>query len=365
MKGMESTEKIQEKSKESKKSWFSDIPIYLIVLLLVLGMVGSYAVSLLLAPAQTPTPINTGDDKIVKIELVYSEDCGFCRKGNTITDLFDFKGIPYKTEEIEAGTPRGRQLIADFGIKSLPTALVNEKELNFYTTEKKAMDESFITKDGKYIVPEVNLDQEKVYAKMYLDKTGCVADTNSGKVAVDFFDDPYSETSIIQTNKINQALADVNDSVELRYRYVEGRSNSLPDDVPFELESMAATYLYCAAEQGKFTELNQAIKGMYCNHIGIEFDATQEEIDTCNLSKHYGIFLSKIDLDGASRRVGLDMNALAACKPIAENSFSEAARNALAFKVTRIPTAIIACTYNVPIEQIKDAACKVDKSACS
>jgi hypothetical protein len=233
------------------------------------------------------------------------------------------------------------------------------------------MDASFVIKDGKYVVPEVNLDQDNVYSKMYLDKAGCDTnsgkgvDVNSAKVAVDFFDDPYAETSIIQTNKINAAIDSVKKSVELRYNYVQGRSNSLPSDVPFDLQSMAAVYYICAAEQGKFSEFNEAAKGIYCNHIGIEYDATQEEIDTCNLSRHFGNFLTKIDLDGASRRVGLDMNALEACKPNAANTYSDAARMALAFKVTRIPTAIVACAYNVPVEHIKEAVCKVDKSACS
>ena len=190
----------QENPKEAKKSWFfSDVPLYLIILILILGLVGGYALSLILQSQTPATPINTGNnDKTIKVQLVYSDECSLCRKANTIMDVFDVKEIPYVVDEVDASSPKGIKLIADFGIKSVPIALVNEKELEFYSTEKKAMDESFVLKDGKYIVPELNLDQDNIYAKMYLDSTEC---SDSNKVVVELFDDPYSEISILETGK--------------------------------------------------------------------------------------------------------------------------------------------------------------------
>ena len=278
---------VPEKPKDAKKSWFlADVPVYLIILILILGLVGGYAMSLLLQPQAPTTPIGPGDEeKTIKVELVYSDDCGFCRKSNTILDVFDAKQIPYKVEEVEASSPKGLQLISDFGINSVPTALVSEKALEFYSTEKRAMDESFVLKDGKYIVPELILDQDSLYAKMYLDTSAC---NDSNKVVVELFDDPYSELGIVETKTINGELAGLEGKIDLRYNYIEWNVNSLADDFPFRLESLPAKYLRCAAGLGKFAEYNDALKGAYCNIIGVEPEATQEELDTCNLSKHYG-----------------------------------------------------------------------------
>src|SRR3989344_118531 len=354
----------QENGKASGKGrgfFSSDIPVYLAILFLVLGLVVGYALRTITEPQAVPG--NGGivqDDKTVKVELVYSDDCGFCRKSNTIIDVFDAKEIPDEMEEVEASTPRGIQLIADFGITSVPSALVGQKGLEFYSTEKKAMDESFVLKDGKYVVPEVNLDQRQVYAKMYLDANEC----STGSPLIELFDDPYSETSITLTNVINESVKSLGPDANLNYHYIEGRQNSIPDDVPFRLESMPGIYLRCAAEQGRFPEFNEAFKGEYCNHAGIEPEATQDELETCNLSSHFGVGFSSEALDKIAKRVCMDMNKLEECKPVAEASLKESAERAIALKVTRVPSAVVACTYFVPVDKIREAFCKVDASAC-
>src|SRR3989338_7999992 len=117
------------------------------------------------------------------------------------------------------------------------------------------MDESFVLKDGKYIVPELNLDQDSIYAKMYLDSSEC---NDSNRVVVELFDDPYSEISIVETNNINEALKGFEGKIDLRYNYIEWNVNSLAEDFPFRLESLPAAYLKCAAELRKFSEYNEA-----------------------------------------------------------------------------------------------------------
>src|SRR3989344_7782035 len=101
----------QENGKASGKGrgfFSSDIPVYLAILFLVLGLVGGYALRTITEPQAVPG--NGGivqDDQTVKVELVYSDDCGFCRTSNTIIEVFDAKEIPYEMEEVEASTPRG------------------------------------------------------------------------------------------------------------------------------------------------------------------------------------------------------------------------------------------------------------------
>src|SRR3989338_8807072 len=182
------------------------------------------------------------------------------------------------------------------------------------------MDESFVLKDGKYIVPELNLDQDNIYTKMYLDSTEC---SDSNKVVVELFDDPYSELSIVETKIIDEALKGIEGKIDLRYSYIEWKINSLESDFPFELESLPASYLKCAAEQGKFAEYNDALKGAYCNHTGVEPDATQEELNTCNLSRHFGKGFIGSELKNITVWADMNANFVEKCSPITKDSYEE------------------------------------------
>ena len=88
------TGKEEKKAEKTGKG----IPAYLVVLLVVLAVVGSYAVFLLLDSDSPPNGSNGngGKEGIVRVKLLYSNECVFCRNHNTILDVFDAKGIPFE-----------------------------------------------------------------------------------------------------------------------------------------------------------------------------------------------------------------------------------------------------------------------------
>lgn len=93
------------KAGQPKKGMFSrQIPVYLAVLLLVLGIFGGYAAKVMLTPetGDITCPICPDTGQNVKVKLIYYSGSGMVEKWNSILDVFDGKGVDYVVEEIDA-----------------------------------------------------------------------------------------------------------------------------------------------------------------------------------------------------------------------------------------------------------------------
>lgn len=339
------------------------IPVYLWALFLILGIAGGVALSVYLNQ-QTPEPIVIPDnDKPggpMEIELIYSDECPFCVKHNTIFDTFTFNKIDFKVKEIEATTTEGKNKIAAFQPGILPAAIVPASGLNDFPEIKQAMDQSFKKIAGYYVVPESNLDSSKLYSKMYLetiDETDC----NSLDQVIDIilFDDPYNEIMINTQPILNSVLTDFNEYVTTRFEFIPSNVTTLKKDTDQNNARLTAEYLVCSGSQNKFIEGYTRMLSIYCG--GKDLALTRENLAVCSLSPHYGTPLTKKEIEAATIEMkGIEPKPFDACLGIAGELNKSSITRALQYGLTRTGTAVVDCKFNVPYQAIDNAICTIN-----
>ncbi|MFH1224280.1 MAG: hypothetical protein V1676_00570 [Candidatus Diapherotrites archaeon] len=356
-------------AKQAKKQGLlpPQVPVYFAVLLLLLGLLGGYAVMLMLNSGKTcpdcPGSGGTPDtSRTVKVKLFYYAGCGICEERNSILDVFDGKGVDYTVEGVEAGSEKGKLLVAGFGITSAPTALVEARYISDYPEIKTAMDGLFEVKNGNYVVPEINLNNTKNYVQFYLAEPDSTCSNEPGRYEALYFSDPYNAIAITQKPLFDQELASLGDSIRLKYQFL--RSNQFGSDQNMQgLVTLAGNYLLCAQQQGRFKEMNNEILAIFCNAGLDDTVLTSQELITCaNFSPHFGTPLSQNELDKALSRVkDIDANTFGGC--VAKDGLlPKSTQRALLYGVSSSPSAVVGCAYQTGILDIGTALCDLNSS---
>lgn len=364
----EETGEAAEEGRSARKTGHAanaGIPVYLGVLLLVLGLVGGYALGIVLNAGE-PCPKLTcpEPEKAVKIRLVYLSECGLCEVHNSIMDVFDAKGIGYEVEKIDAASPKGKLLVAEYGIIVAPTALVEKRYLDGYPEVRDAMERQFLTKNSNYIVPEANLNINKFYNRMYLSiSRGSIDETCSTTENVAellLFDDIYNPLSITQKPVFNSIVDALGSNIRFKYQFIQ--NDPLPaDENTQNAISLTASYLMCAQQQGKYREMERAVLGIYCNQGGDEEELTEIELITCTMSRHMGIPLDGEELKRALGRTEIDKNVFDECLKGADDLKKKAVERARLYGTMRnIPSVVLACRYHVLLMNTEKAMCELN-----
>jgi len=103
--------------------------------------------------------------KPVEIKLLVDKTCTICPQTNTILAKLDESNIKYELKTIDFKSGEGQQLVSEYGIEYVPTALVNVIGLDQNSTIQAALQGQFIKdpltiKKGWIIVPEKFLDSQ-------------------------------------------------------------------------------------------------------------------------------------------------------------------------------------------------------------
>lgn len=342
------------------------VPAYFAVLLLALGLFGGYAAMVLMngakdCPSCPVCPGAQDTNQVVKVKLVYYEKCGICGTRNSIMDVFDAKGVDYAAENIEASSEKGKLLVAEFGVTSAPTALVEARYISNYPQIKAAMDGMFQLKGGYYLVPESNLNTGKSYSSAYLAKLDPTCTNEPGKYEVLYFSDPYNPFAITQKVLFDRDLNALGNAIRLKYQFV--RANSFGSDANVQAKvTLAGNYLLCAQQQGKFSEMEHEILAIFCDIVGGDTLLTNEELMSCSISSHAKSPLEAWELKKALSRVkDIDTNSFMECVA-AGDLIGKSDSRAKAYGISGAPSVVVGCTYFTDILGIGKAVCDLNSS---
>ncbi|MDO8538590.1 MAG: hypothetical protein Q7S21_06935 [archaeon] len=149
------------------------IPLYIVILLIALALVGGFAVfSFLNTPIQPiinqPVINEPAQDDFVKVISIYSSKCNFCEKSSTMILSFQVRSVKMQIENVDIESARGKQLLQLYSITSVPSTLIEEKTIKAQYPEIFASLNGQKIENGYFIVPELYLDK-KPHNKMFLE----------------------------------------------------------------------------------------------------------------------------------------------------------------------------------------------------
>jgi len=349
---------------QPRKGIFSmQVPAYLAVLLLVLGLFGGYAAMVIMnQKADIPAcPACPDSGQKVNVKLIYYSGSGMVEKWNSILDVFDGKGIDYVVEEIDAESDKGKLLVGEFAITSAPTALVEMRNLANYPEIKRVMDSAsdFMMKNGYYIIPELNLNVNKHYNRIYLTQLDPDC-SNEGRYEALYFDDPYNAFSIAQRPLTKKFLFEFGDYTRTKYQFARNNHFAKTEEIQ-GLVTLAGNYQLCAQQQSKYEQMNRQILGIFCNAGGGETELTDEELISCSkFSPHFGTPLDESELKRAASRVaGLEMGTFNECLA-SDFLLKKSSGRAAIYNISEVPSAVVGCTFNVAVLDIGIAVCDIN-----
>ena len=345
---------------QPKKTLILGVPNYLLALAVLLAIVGGMALGIYLKPkALIIDPIggNSDENKAMEIELIYSNDCSFCAKHNTILDSFLEKNIPFTVKETEATTNEGIQKIAAFQLNILPAAIVPASGLKNFPEILAAMGQSFKKTANYFVVPESNLDSSKIYPRMYLnpvDPADCNA--SDAKSSIILFDDPYNELMIKMQPTIDAVLSKFKDSTKVEFAYIQANSSTLKLGFDQNLKTLAAKYIVCTGNQQLFGKEFNKFVSVYCGTENSKLSPAS--IAACPINPHFGTPLSLEELKKTlDDQNGLKETAFDQCLGVTDFINKSAVARAKNYGITRTGTAIVDCKYNAPYTAIGLAIC--------
>ncbi len=368
---------------EVSNNQVNSMPVYFGVILAIVGLLlGAFVYSAFFVkscPVQKECEECICDAVVKPVELilVYDSSCGVCDNNHTLLLSFDERNVVYDLKRVEASSVEGKKLISRFGIDSLPSVLVNAKEIKSYPAVSRALQASgFVETNGFFVVHEANFNPQDLRARELLD----LSCSNSDKLKVILFDSPYGDLSIKLNENVDSVLRDFNNDIDFSYYYVN--SNKI-QDVNGE-NQLSEKYLHCADFQGKFLEYENAVKRIYCgysdlNHLDmVPFNPDLAKCGT-PANKHLHFALREGELVMAAVASDVNVSELEDCavnfnpglKPISLEDFKS-----LKLKRTIIgpsgerywmPLFLVGCKYLVGVLDLKKAICELKPglSQCS
>lgn len=315
-------------SPKKEDSWMQ-IPIYIGVLLLVLGVVIGFAVDLQIRPSEGQTVIIKENPEIIvkevlpefKIqtkEFVSNKFKDLGGEFNTIFLTFASKDMNFERQEIDVDSEEGKKLAKDFNVQFLPTVLVDVNSVKPFAavnnTFKGVVDELnqfFKKKNGQYFVPEFNSDNIP-HKKLFLENPDPTCKDEKGKINVILFDDPYYVKSIKNSVELEKLQFKFDKKIEFEYSYFPTVTGNLilANGVESEkdLEKLPMNF-FAAGEQGKLVEFRKCVYEKYCDKDsnGINGEATSEELNNCETGNDkYGKPVDQNIFDACTTELNLD-----------------------------------------------------------
>ncbi len=234
--------------KNKKSSGAPKISAYFGVLLLVLGMVAGFTVKGALFPTviEKKTSVPCPQPAPLELTLLYSSECGFCFKDNSMIASIETRHIAYELKELDIVSGEGKELAEKLEINSVPTLLVSAAELDAepeYGDLRAVIRTNFELKGSHYVVPEMFLDQSP-HNVMFL---GPVEDYSpvEGKARVDEFADYLNIQAYENMDDVDELREEFGNTMDYRFR------NFIVNGKNAELVAIAAE---CARKYGKFGE---------------------------------------------------------------------------------------------------------------
>jgi len=327
----ESVEKIEIAQKTQKKEKKKSFPWVLVVLGILLIIVAGFGIQKIL----NDQAVKQGqwDTEIIKtpveIKNFYSSECGFCEKENSIIANFksEERNIPVEVTLIDLAKEENKHYIAEFNLTSVPTALVNSKDLEQYPFVENLIKEEFTKKNGYYIIPESYLAiSEKKPNIMLLNGLEC--DSGEGKVIVEQFCDYQTLGCALIFDKTKEAREKFAGEIIFNYK------NYL---VHGEKSETTAVVAECAREQGRFFGFDKYLyEKQFPEAFGLERDAVENSSPEVI---NGGIFVTQIP----------DANKFAQCIKEKEpmQKIQDENTLALSYGVHYTPSLVFDCKYIV------------------
>ncbi len=330
-----------KEKKEVKKPFPWVIPILAIILLIAAGFVID---KFFLEDEVKKGSFDDFDNpvkSVVEIKSFYSSECSFCEENSVIAN-FNARDINITVESIDLAEEENKHFIQEFGLKSIPTALVNAKDLEEYPSEENLINDIFEKIGDYYVIPETYLDN-KPHNIMWLEKQECGFETGEGKIFVEEFSDFHCEgcARILETTKnARETFAG-----EMIYRHKNYFVNEEAENAVIAAE--------CAREQRRFFEFKRYLMEKSFPEV---FD------------------LNKMPLDNSSPEVigrGLlllnipDSNKFNQCRQEKEplDRIMEETELAESYGVNYAPSLVIDCQYIIQghdaINQIEEIVCEI------
>lgn len=327
--------------------WGAAMPLYVGILLLVLGIVAGFAMHTFFFPAkplEKPVPAVS-----LSYFFVTHPDCKLCPAESSFELLLKQRKIPYEQTIVDATSVKGAAMMQKFDISSFPTVVVDAINLEnadppLYAT----LQTKYTIRQGSFVLPEKDfMQQTKIYSAYMLAKIppGVLCPATDAKAQVWEFGDLLEPASFDTLKFSSQVWTDLNGSVEYDFKYL-----SL---YPPHSEQAAAMDV-CTKPQGiffKYHSLAMARK----NNQGREI---WNWIEGRNIAQEVGLtdvnsFQACVDSNETKQRVlpetGIDANL------------------SRAFEIKQIPSFVLDCRFViVNPSKLKEDIClqRPDLSAC-
>jgi protein-disulfide isomerase len=277
---------------------------------------------------------------LVEIKNFYFSECSFCEKENSIIIAFKTRDMNVSVQSIDLAKEENKHFIQEFSLKSVPSALINTKDLQEYPFEENLIKKDFTEVNGYYVVPESYFDSMP-HNLMLLEEKTCSAE--EGKVFVEEF----SDLQCLGCARIFEVTkkARENFAGEIIYRHKNYLVNETATDAAIATE--------CARDQGKFIEFK---KYLYERAFPQEFGLNAEPADNSSYEVlKSATFVTLIP----------DSNKFSECMKNKETlqRIQEETELAKSYSVNFAPSIVIDCKYviqgNQAINSIEDILCEL------
>lgn len=334
------------------------LPIYIGVLLLILGIAAGFAAwkTAPFCPSADCPSAGTGEQP-VKIQLVYSAKCAICDRNNSIAFFFDSLGIPYEISAVDSETSSGKALVEKYSISQVPSALLPLKELANYPDLKNRLARQFDVAEGVLVIPEVLFD-DKPHNSMFLELPDKTCAKPSSGVKIELFCDFLAKSCIKMPAAETTLREKFMEEMDFTYRSYVVRNE------PSELISIA---MECAGRQDKKRQFYYSIYS-----TGFDFPYPFYNALECNnegtcyfLDYNYAL---NVLVDYAIKSDVPDLNAFSTCLKGSETKniagIKEGSDNiaAQSYALKGVPAFIADCQYvihDVNSSSIADSICSL------
>lgn len=190
------------------------IPFYLIILFIFLGAATGAVIHKVFLEELLPI-VAIPETEPVKLILLYSSECGFCEKENSIKFSFQEKKVLFEEELIDVSKEENRHYIEEFNVGVIPTALVERETAMDYPDIFSELKNNFPVAKGFFVVPELYLDGLPHTTMLLKEVEEC---SGGGKPVVHAFLDYVSPASNAALEGIDELNTEFGYDINFTYR---------------------------------------------------------------------------------------------------------------------------------------------------
>ena len=351
----------------AKFSFKSTIPLYLGILLLVLGIVAGITVGKVLiscpgADANAAIGPDTNAPKPVLLtKIVYDGQCDFCSKEISFLSIIEANGINHSKDMVDAYSEEGKALVKALKFNFLPALIIDansfKPSMQITTNQgqsiglKELIDEmldemlgrkAVVRRDNYFILPEMPEFATKSLTTSFVETPeSCKLDSNMARL--DEFADylcPYCANAVAEMDRLQEKFG-----AQLEYHF----RNFVVHEEALKIANAAE----CARNQNSFEKFMRcAFEEKFTNN---------KDTTDANVLKECAV----------SSEVN-DMNAFETCMnewgawDIVELEAGTDVLAAKAYLLTGTPGFVVDCRYVMGMPQLESAICKLhpDLNGC-